>query len=106
MTFVIDIADPLVGSRVSEPVVFIVPAELPAPLYWARLVDGTSIPCQRLSVGSGSGQTAFIACLSFSGKTQLTLGEPLTDAEIVTLPGIRVAQGREADCFARRDTVY
>ena len=104
MTFVIDIADPLVGSRVSEPVVFIVPAELPAPLYWARLVDGTSIPCQRLSVGSGSGQTAFIACLSFSGKTQLTLGEPLTDAEIVTLPGIRVAQGREADCFARLDT--
>ena len=41
--FVIDIADPLAGSRVSEPVVFTVPVELPAPLYWATLADGTPI---------------------------------------------------------------
>ena len=104
MTFVIDIADPLAGSRASEPVVFTVPAELPAPLYWAKLADGTHIPCQRLSVGSGSGQTAFITCQSFTRKTQLTLGEPLTDAEVAALPGIRVLPGREADCFARLDT--
>lgn len=104
MTFVIDIADPLVGSRVSEPVVFTVPADLGAPLYWAELVDGTRVACQRLSSGSGDGHTAFIVCLSFSGAVRLTLGEPLTEPEIAGLPGIRILKGREADCFARLDT--
>ena len=37
MTFVVDIADPLAGSRVSEPVVFTVPAGLPAP--WTRMLN-------------------------------------------------------------------
>ena len=97
MTFVIDIADPLAGSRVGEPVVFTVPADLGAPLYWAALADGRRVACQRLSAGSGGGHTAFIVCLSFSGAVRLTLGEPLTEPEIAGLPGIRVLKGREAD---------
>ncbi len=104
MPFVIDITDPLTGSRQCEPIRFSIEAQLSEPLWWSIDHSGNKILCQRLAAESGNGRTAFVACVSFSGSLRLTLDRPVDTAELAHLKGIRVLAGREVDCFARLDT--
>jgi len=103
MNFAVTITDPIAGDRDHEPVIFSVPADLREPLWWARDGAGDRVLCQRLSADATPGVTRFVACVSFSGGTRLTLEEPCrpTDAG---MGGIRLLDGREADCFVRLDT--
>jgi hypothetical protein len=104
MTFVINIVDPLPGSRVHEPVTFTVDADLHEPFWWARSSDGQRVLCQRLRSLSGNGRTAFVASISFSGAARLTLDEPCDESAVEQVPGIKTLQGRNQDCFARLNT--
>lgn len=103
MSQTIRILDPIAGARRNEPVTFTVEGERHEPLWWARTGSGERVLCQRLSEAAGPGETRFIACLSFTGETTLTLEAPAGD-DGAELPGIRQLEGREADCFVRLDT--
>lgn len=104
MPFIIDIKDPLVAPRTHEPVVFQVDADLQEGLWWAINENGEPVVCQRLASASGGGRTSFVASVSFSGSTRLTLKEPVSAPQARELKGIVVLEGREKDCFVRLDT--
>jgi hypothetical protein len=104
MSFVVDIKDPLAGSRHHEPIVFTVEAELPETLWWAVDGDGKRVLCQRLTALSGKGRTGFAASVSFIGTQILTMERAVEEGEIAALDGIRSLDGKEADCFVRLDT--
>lgn len=104
MTYSIQVTDPLGAARVAAPVRFAIPATLDEPVWIARTTAGEEVLCQRLTEGSDTATTAFVAVISFQAETRLTLLRPATPAEVAAMPGIRNLDGREADCFARLDT--
>ncbi|MGK6317782.1 hypothetical protein [Neorhizobium sp. DT-125] len=104
MSFIIDIKDPLAAPRIHEPVVFQVDADLQEGLWWAINENGEPVVCQRLASASGGGRTSFVASVSFSGSTRLTLKEPVSAPQARDVKGIVVLEGREEDCFVRLDT--
>jgi len=104
MPFIIDIKDPLAAPRTHEPVVFQVDADLQEILWWATDENGERVVCQRLTAASGGGRTSFVASVSFSGSTRLTLNKPVSAVEANDLKGIAALEGHEEDCFVRLDT--
>lgn len=99
----VTIADPLGNApRDHEPVTFVLPGDHAEPCWWASTDKGDRVLCQRLAVGSGSGQTAFITTVSFAGGLRLRLERPCDPQE--DFQGIRQLEGREGDAFARLDT--
>ncbi|TIP09173.1 hypothetical protein [Mesorhizobium sp.] len=103
MTLTVTITDPIAGERKFEPIQFSVNHDLRETLWWARDDAGNRVLCQRLEAGSGSGKTQFVASLSFTGKSVLTLEEPCEPND-KAIRGIRQLGGRESDCFVRLDT--
>lgn len=102
-TVQVRVTDPLRHRRTAEPVEFTVMADLPDALWLARTPAGEQVVCQRLTAGSGEGQTRFIAVVSLDGETTLTFERPLT----TEVEGIRVrSDPQEPDAFARLDTGY
>jgi hypothetical protein len=83
-------------------VTFEVPQDLEGDLWLARATDGSRALCQKLHALSGSGSTTFVAVLSFTGRTDLTLEAPI--AESRSTPGIKELPAREEDAFVRLDT--
>lgn len=97
----VTITDPLPGRRQHEPVIFEVPGQIDAPLWWAQTETGERVVCQRLAARSSADSTAWVATLSFAGQTTLRLLAPCDES---ALEGIRVLDGREEDSFVRLDT--
>ena len=104
MTRTFVITDAIDAPRTHEPITFVVPEALEGVLWWARTDAGEHILCQRLSEGSTTDHTAFVAVPSFQGSLRLTLKDPCDPSEVATLPGIQELDGREVDCFARLNT--
>jgi hypothetical protein len=104
MPQVVTVTDPIKGPRSDEPIVFTVKGDLSEPLWWATSDHGQRVLCQRLATGSGDGQTAFVATVSFEGVLRLELNGPCDEASAAAAGGIRQREGREPDHFARLDT--
>ncbi len=104
MTFIVDIVDPLAGSRVWEPIVFTVDTDLPEPFRWAKTEDGQRVVCQRLNKQPNEGKTSFVTTLSFTGSVRLTLLDACSEKEASEIGGIRLLDGTLADCFVRLNT--
>lgn len=102
MTIRVDIADPLDGSRIKEPIIFTVPGHYPEALYTAETSRGDVIACQRVSSSSDSSATTFIAVVDLEGAETLELGGPW----VGDVDGIRTLEAVEGDAFVRLDTGY
>ncbi|WP_341853801.1 hypothetical protein [Brachybacterium sp. GPGPB12] len=102
MTIRVEIADPLDGSRIKEPIVFTVLGHYPEAVYSAETSRGEVVVCQRVNSSSGSSATTFIAVVDLEGTETLELGGPW----VGDVDGIRTLEAVEGDAFVRLDTGY
>ncbi|MQA10185.1 MAG: hypothetical protein GEU98_16855 [Pseudonocardiaceae bacterium] len=102
MPFTVVVTDPRPGWRNNEPVTFTVEHDLTGELWRAHTDTGEDLLCQRLSSSDIPGRATFITVLSFEGKTEFTLVEPIDNAGV----GIRTGSAQEPDGFVRLDTGY